>query len=272
MTENASRQPKGIPTGGQFAATAHSEPALSLAPDPQHDALRSGLAAAAEKNEALLQADWAEEVWAKYPNASFADVQIAGSGKEGLSTAGVELYDAQGTQIDLDFDDEANLEEAFDVTWSLGVHRDDARVAANMGPYSTAFSLDSIKERWDELGSSPEPLMDPFAHLTGMDRARAQAEYAHTISAQAAAAYVDHLSEKLLAINPDFTRLNVDREHDIEYGLTFVLESVEDKDGNYADVDLGRIQDETFHDAFLDPHVAYDDASGECFIDLSPRA
>ncbi|MBG0738999.1 hypothetical protein IV500_06120 [Paeniglutamicibacter antarcticus] len=32
MTENASRQPKGIPVGGQFAATEHAETAISLIP------------------------------------------------------------------------------------------------------------------------------------------------------------------------------------------------------------------------------------------------
>jgi hypothetical protein len=32
MTENASRQPKGIPAGGQFAATAHAETDLNLTP------------------------------------------------------------------------------------------------------------------------------------------------------------------------------------------------------------------------------------------------
>ena len=32
MTENTQRQPKGIPVGGQFAATAHAEPALNLTP------------------------------------------------------------------------------------------------------------------------------------------------------------------------------------------------------------------------------------------------
>lgn len=32
MTENASRQPKGIPAGGQFAATAHAETDLTLTP------------------------------------------------------------------------------------------------------------------------------------------------------------------------------------------------------------------------------------------------
>jgi hypothetical protein len=31
MTDNASRQPKGIPVGGQFAATSHSEPDVALA-------------------------------------------------------------------------------------------------------------------------------------------------------------------------------------------------------------------------------------------------
>lgn len=30
MTDNAARQPKGIPVGGQFAATAHAEPDLVL--------------------------------------------------------------------------------------------------------------------------------------------------------------------------------------------------------------------------------------------------
>ena len=33
MTTDTKRQPKGIPVGGQFAATAHSEPNLTLSPD-----------------------------------------------------------------------------------------------------------------------------------------------------------------------------------------------------------------------------------------------
>jgi hypothetical protein len=35
MTTNTARQPKGVPVGGQFAATAHAEPSLSLTPDPE---------------------------------------------------------------------------------------------------------------------------------------------------------------------------------------------------------------------------------------------
>ncbi|ACL42167.1 hypothetical protein Achl_4216 (plasmid) [Pseudarthrobacter chlorophenolicus A6] len=40
MTENISRQPKGIPVGGQFAATTHSEPGVALPTKvtPFHDA------------------------------------------------------------------------------------------------------------------------------------------------------------------------------------------------------------------------------------------
>jgi hypothetical protein len=34
-TDSAARQPKGIPVGGQFAATAHSEPDVSLTPAPK---------------------------------------------------------------------------------------------------------------------------------------------------------------------------------------------------------------------------------------------
>lgn len=37
MTENTARQPAGIPAGGQFAATAHAEPAVSLAPPVRPD-------------------------------------------------------------------------------------------------------------------------------------------------------------------------------------------------------------------------------------------
>lgn len=32
MTDNSARQPKGVPVGGQFAATTHAEPAMNLTP------------------------------------------------------------------------------------------------------------------------------------------------------------------------------------------------------------------------------------------------
>jgi hypothetical protein len=75
MTENISRQPKGIPTGGQFAATAHSEPETSLsAPleeiseEAQHrEFWERAIAGAAEREERIRkqQEEWAEARKAK---------------------------------------------------------------------------------------------------------------------------------------------------------------------------------------------------------------
>jgi hypothetical protein len=267
-TENA-RQPKGIPAGGQFAATAHAEPTLTLAPVSARDSLRAGLAAAAEKHEALLQSDWAEAVWAKYPHASFADVHISGEGNGERFTAGVDLYDPEGMQIDLDMADEAALEDTWDVNWKADRHREDARVAANMGPHSEAFSLDSIKEHWDGL-STPEPLLDPFAHLAGMDKARAQGAYARTISSEAASAYVTDISAKIMAANPDAARLYFNRKTDVESGLTFDMDRVEDVHRNALDVDLSAIEDTTFQDAFLDGHLDFDEPTDELYLNLDP--
>jgi hypothetical protein len=269
-TENTARQPKGVPVGGQFAATTHAEPDLSLTPVSSRDALRSGLAAAAEKHEALLQADWAETVWAKYPHASFADVHISGEGNGERFTAGVDLYDPEGQRIDLDTTDEAALEDSWDVAWRADAHREDARVSANMGPYSDAFSLDSIKERWDSMSSTPEPLLDPFAHLEGMDKARAQSAYAQKINSEATGAYVKDISEKLLAINPEFGRLYVNRNADVESGLTFTLDHVEDIHRNVGDVDLSEMEDHNFQDIHLDGHVDYDEATDRLYINIDP--
>lgn len=37
MSTNTTRQPSGTPAGGQFAATAHAEPGVSLTPEPRQD-------------------------------------------------------------------------------------------------------------------------------------------------------------------------------------------------------------------------------------------
>jgi hypothetical protein len=60
MSTNTTRQPAGIPAGGQFAATAHAEPEVSLAPaaatgyDPERQArVRQAISA---RTEAMRQA------------------------------------------------------------------------------------------------------------------------------------------------------------------------------------------------------------------------
>ena len=270
MTARPNRQPEGIPTGGQFAAAPHAEPVLSLAPSTPRDTLRSDLAAAAEKHQALLQADWAESVWTNYPHAAFADVHIEGAENGDAHTAGVDLYDTEGIQIPLDMAAQAGLEDTWDAQWNPDRHRLDSRVAANLGPYSTAFSLDSVKERWDEMETAHISSTDPFAHLTGMERARAQSEHAAELNREATASYVQHISAKLLAINPDFGRLYVSRKADVESGLTFTLDRVEDIHRNVGDVDLSELEEYGFQDIHLDPFVDYDDATGDLYINLDP--
>jgi hypothetical protein len=54
MTETTARQPAGIPAGGQFAATAHAEPQVSLAdPTRTPDAQRELLDALFEKRQEI---------------------------------------------------------------------------------------------------------------------------------------------------------------------------------------------------------------------------
>lgn len=270
-TENTARQPKGVPVGGQFAAATHSEPDLSLLKlTSQRDQMRAGLAEAAEKHAALEHAEWAQSVWEKYPHASFDDVHLEGDGNDGRFTAGIDLYDPEGIQIAVDGFDEAILEEKWDTSWDVSAHTGDARVEAVMPPYSNAFSLDSIKERWTKVSTSPEPSNDPFAHLSGMDRARAQSAYAQQINAEATDAYVKDLSTKLLAINPEFGRLYVNRNADVESGLTFNLDHVEDIHGNYGDVDLMALEDHGFQDIHLDGHVDYDEKTDRLYISINP--
>lgn len=263
--ENTSRHPKGIPAGGQFAPDVRAEPGITL--PGQRLAV---LAAAAEKHTALAQAEWANSVWEKHPHASFADVHIQGDGNNGPFSSGVDLYDAEGERIELDMDEEARLEEQWDTSWDAGIHAADSRVKAVMSPYSTAFSLDSVKERWAEIQSSPEPATDPFAHLSGMDKARAQSAYAKDLNREATAAYVQGISAKLLAINPDFGRLYVNRKADVESGLSFTLDRVEDIHRNVGDVDLTELEEHGFQDIHLDPFVDYDDATDDLYINIDP--
>jgi hypothetical protein len=76
MTETTARQPSGIPAGGQFAATAHAEPDLTLSNDPEMadlgqyrvsaPALRAARDVwAAVKNEPEWRIPEAAEAWAK---------------------------------------------------------------------------------------------------------------------------------------------------------------------------------------------------------------
>jgi hypothetical protein len=47
MTDNIARQPKGIPVGGQFAATTHADPNVALSAAAEHQAVLAEMGAAA---------------------------------------------------------------------------------------------------------------------------------------------------------------------------------------------------------------------------------
>lgn len=57
MTTIPTRQPKGIPVGGQFSATAHAEPATVLTVDKPHDELVEDLLVSFEKERVAREAE-----------------------------------------------------------------------------------------------------------------------------------------------------------------------------------------------------------------------
>ncbi|GAA4034588.1 hypothetical protein GCM10023063_18380 [Arthrobacter methylotrophus] len=265
------RQPRGIPAGGQFAATAHGEPALSLAaetPKSMEQILADRYLAAKDQYEAHSQNTWVESVRAKYPDAAFACVDISTKG-DGRFTSGMDLYRTDSSRIKLDEQDSIDFEVKYDPFWEMDRHATE-ETSAIFVPDSGAFSLDSVQDRWAEVSSSPEPSNDPFAHLTGMDRAKAQSAYAQEINREATDAYVKDLSKKLLAINPEFARLYVNRNADVESGLTFNLDHVEDIHRNHGDGDLMALENHDFQDIHLDGHVDYDEKTDRLYINLDP--
>jgi hypothetical protein len=265
-----SRQPKGIPVGGQFATTSHAEPGLSLAGFEEHrpgDLLFQQYTAAKDRYEAYEQSAWASDVRTKYPEADFAYVGVT-QDRGGRYTAGMGLYAADGDELEVDEQDAVAFEDSFNVFWDMSRHGGDD--LNDVPGNSDMFSLDSVRNRWEQMQSDPAPSADPFAHLHGLDRARAQAAYANEISREATAAYVDDLSAKLLAINPKFGRLYVNRKADVEGGLTFTLDRVEDIHRNVSELDLAVFEDTTFQDVHFDAHVDWDEATGDLYINIDP--
>lgn len=247
-------QPAGIPIGGQFAPTTHSEPSVHLS---TVNALASRYEASRAFHEAHAQSEWTDEIRELHPNAEYAYVATTAD-RGGRYTAGMGLYDAKGNPIELDTDDGAAFEDSFNIDWDMSRHETEAsqKIFTNK---SGVFSLSSIKDRAGQMEAPVDTVADPFDHLTGMEKARAQADFARKLNDEAAYAYVQDLSGKLLAINPEFSRLYVNRKTDVEYGLTFALDRVEDIHGNVGEVDLAFLEDESFQDIYLDPYVTCDE-------------
>lgn len=270
---STSRQPKGIPAGGQFAAANHSEPAIALTPPAaalptQREVLEARFYAARTQYEGFAQNEWAESVLAAYPEARYAHVAIA-KDRAGTFAAGMGLYKEDGDLVTIDLDDIKTFNQAYDPSWNMDLH-----LAASPEKLfvkdSGVFSLASIKDTWQELSTRPVMEADPFAHLQGLERSCAERDHGDALRTKAVQGYVQNLRTAILDEAPKATRIVVDRSADEESGLTFRLSNVEDAEGRYVDADLQALQDHSFQDIHLDPYVQYDEATRELYIDLQP--
>ena len=259
---------------GKYAEKIQSEASLTLGTPGTGSSLGAALKerfeSAKELHEAHAQNDWVEAVRAKHPDAAYA-YPVPRTGRGNTDIRRIALHDVDGTDITLTPADSDAFTDGYNKSWDMGRHVT-AETNKIFVPDIGVFSLDSVENRWNDLAGRATASLDsdPFAHLTGMEKATAQSEYAQSLNHEATAAYVDDISAKILAVNPDAARLYVNRKTDVEYGLTFSLDRVEDADRNAVDVDLSALEQDAFQDLHLDTHVQYDDATEELYINIDP--
>lgn len=273
MTTSPTRQPKGLPVGGQFATTSHAEPTVSLSATapalPTHrEVLEARLREAKTQYEGYSQNEWAERVLQSYPEARYAHVAIARD-RAGSFAAGMGLYGENGDLIDIDLDDIKTFGEKYDPSWDIAQHHANPADGLFVKD-SDVFSLTSIQDHWKQLQERPVLESDPFAHLEGLERSRAEHRHGDALQTKAVQGYVNNLRSAILAQAPTATRLVVDRSADVESGLTFRLSYAEDGEGRYVEADLQTLQEYSFQDIYLDPYVEYDEATQDLYIDLQP--
>lgn len=261
MTTEPNRQPEGIPTGGQFAKTTHSDRTVTL--DDPRTARRAAFNRFATATDARILAlkedasraqlrNMIDDLRQAHPEVQSFELYLDDDG----DIAANFVRDADGNDIE---------EAEVDLTESLRAADPDEMQALACVPHDVDEML-----AWEPEGGLAQDPADPFAHLTGMDKAKAQARFAQKASAEAAEAYVGHLASEILVAEPNAARLNVSRKVDVEYGHVFTLQNVINADGDVLDVDLTALQDEAFHDIHLDRHVDYDDSGDQSYIDLIP--
>ncbi|MFB9713902.1 hypothetical protein [Arthrobacter methylotrophus] len=140
-TDTAARQPKGIPAGGQFAATAHTEPAIGLvSSEPQSASEHFGVYFAhqellrrhREQAEVLDHMHQIQSlrclssaILAKYPDAAVLRIRESEDGENQFDL--ISLADADGALLELSLDDDSwTMEEPYltgpdlrELAWAL---------------------------------------------------------------------------------------------------------------------------------------------------------
>ena len=261
-TENTARQPKGIPVGGQFAATNHAEADVSLAADSPRAARRAAY------NRFAMEAD--ARILELTEDANHAQLRnmVDDLREDHPAAKSFELYVDDDGDILANYvrDTDGNdLQEAeADLNESLRAADPDEMQALSAVPHDVDELL-----AWEPEGGLAQDPRDPFAHLTGMDKARAQGAFARELNNAAAAVYVEDVTAKVLTANPAAASVFFSRKTDSIDGASFVMDRVEDADGKHLDVDLSSIEDHTFQDQFLDGHLEFDESDDEFFLTLS---
>ncbi len=76
MTENPARQPQGIPTGGQYAATSHTDPDITLAGSsaPSGTSSNSHKASCLSAAQLALEENWIDLHSPEEYDASYAEL------------------------------------------------------------------------------------------------------------------------------------------------------------------------------------------------------
>lgn len=261
MTTQPNRVHAGIPTGGQFATKTQSDDVVALE-DPRADRRAAYNRFQLEGDARILQLkedvnhaqlrNFADDLRQAHPEAKSFELYVDDDGDILASY----VRDADGH----------DLEEAqADLNESLHAADPDEMQALASVPHDIDEML-----AWEPEGGLAQDPSDPFAHLTGMDKARAQGELAQKLNEAAAEAYAEDVKAKVLAAAPTAASVFFDRHTDSIEGASFTMGRVEDADGNPLDVDLATIEDSTFQDRFLDGQLEYVEDDDEFYLAVRP--
>jgi hypothetical protein len=150
MTENITRQPRGIPVGGQFAATAHTEADLSLSPAP----------AAVPLSELIAQRDLSRERFERLDEQRDALDRVVQA--QSIKTLAAGLLEKYPSAVTLRIEENQDGENQFDAVRLIaadGSILEDAEsdnawiydeIGGENGPYveDLIFSLTPRDDRW----------------------------------------------------------------------------------------------------------------------------
>lgn len=94
MTENITRQPKGIPVGGQFAATTHADPDVDLSRAADHQAALAEMGAAARAGVTHSSAGYIAALMKNSPTAVYEENSATLAAANGCTIEDIRGIDA----------------------------------------------------------------------------------------------------------------------------------------------------------------------------------